>query len=449
LPSSILIIDDEPNIRRMLGSLLRAEGYEVREAESGASGVAAVVEEEPDAALMDLVMPGRTGLETLPDLLAAAPDMPVVMMSGRATLSDAVRATKLGAFHFLEKPLTPEAVLLTLRSALELRSARELNRALREELGAGEEMVGGSAAMATVRELIERVARTDARVLITGESGTGKELVAAAIHRLSARAGGPFIRVNCAAIPRDLVESELFGHEKGAFTGATERRRGRFELADGGTLLLDEVGDLSLEAQAKLLRVLETGEFERVGGSEAIQVDVRILAATHRDLRAEAAAGRFREDLFFRLHVIPIHLPPLRERVEDVAGLVEHFLARHRARMALRPPRLRPAALDALARHPWPGNIRELANIIERVVILHAGSEVGAAEIRALLAGSPAVERPDEEEGSLSDRLDAHERELIRDALREAAGNVAEAARQLRTDRANLYRRMRRLGLDR
>ncbi len=446
---SILIIDDEPNIRRMLGSLLRAEGYEVREAESGAAGVAAVREAEPDVALMDLVMPGRTGLETLPDLLAAAPGMPVVMMSGRATLSDAVQATKLGAFHFLEKPLTPEAVLLTLRSALELRRARELNRALREELGAGEEMVGGSAAMAAIRELIERVARTDARVLITGESGTGKELVAAAIHRLSARAAGPFIRVNCAAIPRDLVESELFGHEKGAFTGATERRRGRFELADGGTLLLDEVGDLSMEAQAKLLRVLETGEFERVGGSEAIRVDVRIVSATHRDLRAESAAGHFREDLFFRLHVIPIHLPPLRERTGDVPGLVEHFLARHRTRVALRPPRLLPAALEALARHAWPGNVRELANIVERVVILHAGAEVGATEIRALLAGPPDAGNRGDEAGSLSDRLDAHERELIREALREAAGNVAEAARRLRTDRANLYRRMRRLGLDR
>jgi two-component system nitrogen regulation response regulator NtrX len=447
--STILLIDDEPNIRRMLGSLLRAEGYQVREAGSARAGLEAVREAEPDAVLMDLVMPGMTGLEALPSLLAAAPHLPVVMMSGRASLSDAVRATKLGAFHFLEKPLTPEAVLLTLRSALELRQAREVNRALRAELGHGEEMVGGGEAIERVRGLIERVARSDARVLITGESGTGKELVAAAIHRQSDRARGPFIRVNCAAIPRDLVESELFGHEKGSFTGATERRRGRFELSDGGTLLLDEVGDLSLEAQAKLLRVLETGEFERVGGSEAIHVDVRTLSATHRDLRAESGAGRFREDLYFRLHVIPIHLPPLRERTEDIPALVEHFLARHRSRTALRPPRLAPGALDALARHGWPGNVRELANIVERLVILHAGCEVGAAEVRALLAASAPEAPPADEEGSLTDRLDAHERKLISDALREADDNVAEAARRLQTDRANLYRRMRRLGLDR
>jgi two-component system nitrogen regulation response regulator NtrX len=450
LSFSILIIDDEPNIRRMLGSLLRAEGYQVREAGSAREGVEAVRESEPDAALMDLVMPGTPGLDALPELLAAAPDLPVVMMSGRATLSDAVRATKLGAFHFLEKPLSPEAVLLTLRSALELRQARAVNRALRAELGEGDEMVGGSDALGRVRELVERVARSDARVLVTGESGTGKELVASAIHRLSARAAGPFIRINCAAIPRDLVESELFGHEKGAFTGATERRRGRFELSDGGTLLLDEAGDLSLEAQAKLLRVLETGEFERVGGSEPIRVDVRTLAATHRDLGAEVAAGRFREDLFFRLNVLPIHLPPLRERAEDVPALVAHFLARHRTRTALRPPHLTPAALDALARHAWPGNVRELANIVERLVILHAGSEVGAGEVRGLLAGSAIVAPPTAEvEGSLTERLDAREREMIRDALREAGENVAEAARRLRTDRANLYRRMRRLGLDR
>ncbi|HET7322527.1 MAG TPA: sigma-54 dependent transcriptional regulator, partial [Longimicrobiaceae bacterium] len=261
--SLILIVDDESNIRRMVASLLRAEGYQVREAGSAHAGLAAVRAEEPDAVLMDLMMPGQTGLEVLPEIREAAPELPVVMMSGRATLSDAVKATKLGAFHFLEKPLSPEAVLLTLRSALELRQTREVNRALREELAAQDEMVGRSEAMRWVREMIERVGPTEARVLITGESGTGKELAAAAVHRHSARAEGPFIRVNCAAIPRDLVESELFGHEKGAFTGATERRRGRFELADGGTLLLDEVGDLSPEAQAKLLRVLETGEFER------------------------------------------------------------------------------------------------------------------------------------------------------------------------------------------
>jgi two-component system, NtrC family, nitrogen regulation response regulator NtrX len=397
-------------------------------------------------------MPGESGLDVLPRVLEAAPDLPVLMMSGQASLSDAVRATRLGAFHFLEKPLTPEAVLLTLRSALELRRQRELNRALVEALGGEDEMVGRSAEIRAVGELVERVASTDARVLVTGESGTGKELVASAIHRRSARSAGPFVRVNCAAIPRDLVESELFGHEKGAFTGATERRRGRFELADGGTLFLDEVGDMSLDAQAKLLRALESGEIERVGGGEAIPVDVRVVAATNKELRSEVSAGRFREDLYFRLLVIPVHLPPLRERREDVPLLVDHFLARNRTRHGLKPPRITEAALEALTRHAWPGNIRELANTVERLAILHAGQEVGIGDVRALLAGSTTkaagAERHDEHR-SLTDRLDAVERSLILAALEEGSGSMAEAARRLKTDRGNLYRRMRRLGIER
>ncbi|HET7274684.1 MAG TPA: sigma-54 dependent transcriptional regulator [Longimicrobiaceae bacterium] len=450
--SSILIVDDEPNIRRMVASLLRSDGYRVLEADGAREGLAVITAEEPDALLMDLVMPGEGGLDALPGILEIAPELPVIMMSGKASLSDAVRATKLGAFHFLEKPLSPEAVLLTLRSALDLRQARELNRALREQLGEGEEMVGSSAPMQKLRALIERVAPTDARVLITGESGTGKELVAAAIHRHSDRAGEAFVRVNCAAIPRDLVESEMFGHERGAFTGATERRRGRFELADGGILFLDEVGDLGLDAQAKLLRALEGGSIERVGGGEPIAVDVRVLAATNKDLSAEVAEGRFREDLYFRLNVIPIHLPALRERREDIPALVQHFLERLRARNALRPPRLTQPALDALARHPWPGNIRELANIVERLMILHPATSVGAGDVRAVLAG-PESNGPtpggyaEDDDRPLSDRLDEYERRIINGALKAAEGNIAEAARRLQTDRANLYRRMRRLDL--
>lgn len=452
---TVLIVDDEANIRRMVGSLLRAEGYQVREAASGQAGLLEVQEEEPEVMLMDLIMPGATGLEVLPEIRRAAPQLPVIMMSGRATLSDAVRATKLGAFHFLEKPLAPEAVLLTLRSALELRQAWEMNRTLREQLGEDDPLVGDSEAMLRVRELIARVAATEARVLITGESGTGKELAAAAIHRLSGRSQGPFIRLNCAAIPRDLVESELFGHEKGAFTGASERRRGRFELADGGTLLLDEIGDLSMEAQAKLLRALEAGEIERVGGDQPIKIDVRIVAATNRDLKADVAAGRFREDLFFRLHVIPIHIPPLRERRSDVAQLVTYFLERYRTRNALRAPRLDESALRALERHSWPGNVRELANIVERLMILHAGADLGAAEIRTVLIGSPVspTQEPSENGASavssLNGLLEEYERRVIQSALDESAGSVAEAARRLRTDRANLYRRMRRLAIGR
>ena len=451
MSATVLIVDDEPNIRRMLGSLLRAEGYRTREASSARGALAEVQGEEPDAVLMDLYMEGGdTGLDALPRLREAAPHLPVIMMSGRASLGDAVKATKLGAYHFIEKPLTPEAVLLTLASALELRQAREINRALLQELGDGEEMVGRSPAVERVREMIARIAPTDARVLITGESGTGKEVAASLIHRGSQRVRAPYIKLNCAAIPRDLVESEMFGHEKGAFTGATERHRGRFELASGGTLFLDEIGDLSMEAQAKLLRALEAGEIERVGGSGPIRVDVRVLTATNKDLRAEVAAGRFREDLFFRLHVIPLHLAPLRERQGDVPLLIEHFLRRNQRRHGLRPPRISPAGMEALVRHPWPGNVRELANILERVSILYAGMEVGGSEIRSILAADgplpvdAAVYR-DDDDRTLSDRLDDYERQLLLGALEYADGNVAEAARKLRTDRANLYRRMRRL----
>ena len=451
----VLIVDDEANIRRMLGGLLRAEGFEVAEAPDTKEGLRMAQEFEPDAVLLDLAMPGGTGLEALPSFLEAAPGLPIIMMSGRASLSDAVQATKLGAFHFLEKPLSAEVVLITLRSALELRRAREVNRALLEEFG-HDELIGRSEPMRRVRELIARLAATDARVLITGESGTGKELAAAALHQGSRRAAAPFVRVNCAAIPRDLVESELFGHERGAFTGATERRRGRFELAGGGTLLLDEIGELSLEAQAKLLRVLESGEIERVGGSGPFPVDVRTLAATNRDLRADVLTGRFREDLFFRLEVVPLHMPPLRDRLDDIPLLVGHFLRRNRERTGLRPPLLEPVALEALADHAWPGNVRELANIVERLTIVHAGERVGDAEVARILEGSrpaPAIEPPSgtmsDTGGSLAERLDAFERDLILRALDVAEGNVAAAARDLATDRANLYRRMRRLDIPR
>ena len=466
---SVLIVDDEPNIRRMVGALLGAEGYDVRDAPDGASGAAAAADSEPDVVLLDLMMPGALdGLATLAKLREVAPDVPVVMMSGRAGLGDAVRATKLGAVNFLEKPLTPEGVLLAIASGLELRQAKRTARALREGMGLLGEMVGASPAMAHVRDLIGRVAPTDARVLITGESGTGKELVAAGIHDRSARRDRAFVRVNCAAIPRDLVESEMFGHERGAFTGATDRRIGRFELAHGGTLLLDEVGDLGAEAQAKLLRAIEAREIERVGGGRPIRVDVRIIAATNKDLRRAVAEGLFREDLFFRLNVIPLLVPPLRERAEDVPALVGHFSALHHTRTGRPAPRWTEPAMALMVRHQWPGNVRELANIVERLAILHAGQPVGEAEVREVLtvttpraaaapSGSDAsaarVTTPPDGAaavragGSLTDQLDAYERELIAAALQQAGGNVAEAARRLQTDRPNLYRRMRRLGL--
>ena len=453
--SSVLIVDDEPNIRRMVGALLASEGYEVRDAAEGTVGLQRIAESCPDVVLLDLMIPGELdGLATLARLRESVPDVPVIMMSGKAGLSDAVKATKLGAFNFLEKPLSPEGVLLALASALELRRVRREARALREDLGLAGEMIGASPAMDRVRELIGRVAPTDARVLVTGESGTGKELVASAIHLGSARRDRPFVRVNCAAIPRDLVESEMFGHEKGAFTGATDRRIGRFELAHTGTLFLDEVGDLGLEAQAKLLRAIEAREIERVGGGKPIRVDVRIVSATNRDLARAVADGSFREDLLFRLNVIPIPIPPLRERPDDIPALVAHFSAVHRTRTGRRAPQLTPAALSALTRYRWPGNVRELANIVERLGILHAGGELDEAEVLAVLPVDGGVRRaplplPDTSRlhESLTDTLDEHERTLIVRALSAAGGNVAEASRRLKTDRANLYRRMRRLNI--
>lgn len=452
---SVLIVDDEPNIRRMVGALLGSEGYEVRDAADANAGLELAIEFEPDLALLDLMMPGPTdGLELLEKLRERYPDLPVIMMSGRAGLGDAVKATRLGAVNFLEKPLTPEGVLLALASAIELRQARRERSALRADLGLVGELVGVSPALRTVREMIARVAPSDARVLISGESGTGKELVASAIHSQSGRRDKPFVRVNCAAIPRDLVESEMFGHERGAFTGATERRIGRFELAHTGTLLLDEVGELSPEAQAKLLRAIEAKEIERVGGGRPIKVDARILAATNRDLTKEVREGRFREDLFFRLNVIPLHVPPLRERPMDIPPLVAHFAAINRRRSGQAAPHWIESGITALSRYRWPGNVRELANIVERLGILHAGQEIGEREVTAVIPASEgATARPaalpdgDQLDISLNDTLDEYERLLITRALSAADGVVAEAARRLRTDRANLYRRMKRLGI--
>ncbi len=456
----VLVVDDEANLRRMLRSLLREEGWAVDEAGTAEEGLLRVAETQPDVILLDLVLPGASGLESLPRFRDEAPGTPVVMMSGEATLSDAVQATREGAFHFLEKPLGSEAVLATLRGALEVSRARDLSRVLQEELGPGAELVGRSAAIQAVKDTIRKVAPTDARVLITGESGTGKELAATAIHALSPREGRPFVRVNSAAIPTELVESEMFGHERGAFTGATQRHRGRFELAHGGTLFLDEVGDLGAGAQAKLLRTLESGVIQRVGGQETLEVDVRVLAATNRELRREVEEGRFREDLLFRLEVVVLEMPPLRERPEDIPVLVEHLRSRLRLRHGLTAPTLDDDAMEVLARHPWPGNVRELLNLLERMAILHPDEAISAHQVRHLLqsgsAGSEAAAGGsarlvpayrEEDPRSLRDRLDDYERELIGGALEAAGGNVAEAARRLQTDRGNLYRRMDRLGL--
>jgi two-component system, NtrC family, nitrogen regulation response regulator NtrX len=436
---SVLVVDDEPNIRRMLRGFLEGEGFRVTEAADGGAGVERAVTEDPDVVLLDLAMPRVDGLTALQRLVERKPRLPVVMMSGRATLQDAVAATRLGAFQFLEKPLSPEAVLATVNGAVELR--RALDRA--DPTVTTDDIVGNSAAMERVRERILQAAPTEARVLITGESGTGKELVAAAIHHLSRRARGPLVRVNSAAIPRELIESEMFGHERGAFTGAVGRRRGRFEQADRGTLFLDEVADLSLDAQAKLLRALETGRIQRVGGTQPFAVDVRVVTATNADLRAVTEAGSFREDLFYRLNVLPINVPPLRHRPEDIPSLVEHLMERLRVRQGMNPPDVGRDGLAVMARYHWPGNVRELANICERLAILHSGGRVGGDEVAELLP------RRGHEPLALADQLDSFERRQIEAALGAAGGSVAEAARILQTDRANLYRRMKRLGIER
>jgi two-component system nitrogen regulation response regulator NtrX len=463
--ATVLIVDDEPNIRRMVGALLSAEGYDIVEASTGAQGVRLAEDSDPDVVLLDLMMPGElNGMAALQRMKERRVELPVIMMSGRAGLSDAVQATKLGAVNFLEKPLTPEGVLFAIASALELRQTRRVARELREELGLAGDMVGDSPQMRRVAEMIDRVASSDARILITGESGTGKELVASAIHDASTRRDKPFIRVNCAAIPRELVESEMFGHEKGAFTGATAARIGRFELAHTGTLFLDEIGDLSADAQAKLLRAIEAKEIQRVGGNRNIHVDVRIIAATNHDLRRGVADGAFREDLYFRINVIPIALPPLREREGDIPALVRHFSLLFFRKTGQLPPAWTREAMEILSRYSWPGNVRELANIVERLAILHPGAEVTASQVMEVLTPPPpsarrvesSVDPPaisetamrSQPEGGLSEMLDSFERLTIARALDAAHGNIAEAARRLQTDRPNLYRRMKRLGME-
>jgi two-component system nitrogen regulation response regulator NtrX len=454
MTTRILIVDDEANIRRMVGALLKSEEFDVAEAANGNAALLAIPDARPDIILLDLMMPpGPDGLATLERIRAADRDVPVIMMSGKAQLADAVRAVQMGAFQFLEKPLAPESLLVAVRSAETLVRTQAENRALRQALGPQPTLVGTSSAIEHVRQLIAQVAPTEARVLILGESGTGKELVANAIHRYSPRARGPFVSVNCAAIPRDLVESEMFGHERGAFTGATDRRIGRFELADGGTLFLDEIGDLQLEAQAKLLRVLESGDIQRIGAERSQHVNIRALAATNRRLEDAVASGGFREDLYFRLNVFPIEVPPLRERLGDIPDLVSHLAARLRPR---HPPHFTDEALAALALHSWPGNVRELANIVERLTIIGGDEVTGDLVPRVLMraSGYPAATASANVAGAfadtgrgLSDRLDDMERELISSAMSAASGNIAEAARLLKTDRGNLYRRMRRLGI--
>ena len=447
--ATILIVDDEPNILTTLRRALELEDYRVDVAPSGSAALERVKRETPELVLLDVAMPGLDGLEVLGRLRTDHPELPVVMMSGHSTIETAVQATKLGAFDFVEKPISTEKLLITLANALRLTRLREENDDLRRRAGDAGAMVGHGPAMRQILETIRKTAPTSGRVLITGPNGTGKELVARALHEGSRRSAGPFVKVNCAAIPQDLIESELFGHEKGAFTGATALRRGRFEQASGGTLFLDEIGDMSLGAQAKVLRVLQEGELERVGGSETIAVDVRVIAATNKDLPAEIRAGRFREDLYYRLNVVPIEVPPLRARREDLPALVASFLTQACALHGKRPKTISQGALSLLMQHDWPGNVRELRNTVERLVILTEHDAIDEADVQGVLPQVKAVRGRYQPGVALRDLMATAERELILAALEEHGGNVAKAASALQLERSHLYKKLRALGIER
>ena len=453
---AVLTVDDDAAIRRQLRGVLEDEGHEVGEARGAAEAYEALEKRRWDAVLLDLTMPGEHGLDALTRIREHSPDTAVVIVSGESTLENAVKAGQRGAFDFVPKPVRdPEHLLEVLREAVKLtRLRRGSAKPSSTAVAGGDEAAGEDAEQAIVgqcpavdrlREQIRRVAPSNGRVLITGENGSGKELAALAIHQLSKRASGPFVKLNCAAIPKDLLESELFGYEKGAFTGAVGSKKGRLEMADDGTLFLDEIGDLALEAQAKLLRALETGEIERVGGTRTAKVDVRLIAATNKDLAAEVKSGEFREDLYFRLNVLPVVVPPLRERKADVARLAQHFLARFTEAEGRGPMTLSDDARELLEEYHWPGNVREMRNLMERAVVLVNGDSISAADLNPWLE-SP----PDEgEDAGLKGKVARSEIESIRRALDAAEWNVTQAAAGLGIDRTNLHRKMRKYGIAR
>lgn len=450
----ILVVDDEKNIRTSLEGILRDEGYRARGIPTGEDLLKQVAQAAPDLVILDVWLPGMDGIQALTGLKRLHPELPVIMISGHGTVETAVKATRLGAYDFIEKPLSLERTVLAVRNALDRQRLEQENRALRQTLERRYEIVGESPAVQSLRAQIQSAAPSHGRVLIRGESGTGKELIARAIHRQSLRADKPFVEVNCAAIPDELIESELFGHEKGAFTGATTKRRGKFELADGGTIFLDEVGDMSLKTQAKVLRALEEQTFERVGGTEALTVDVRVIAASNKNLEEEIQHGNFREDLFYRLNVIPFEVSPLRERTEDTPLLAEHFLCLFSEEYGKRVKRLSPEALKLLLQHPWPGNVRELRNVIERMVIMVPRDTIAHYDVAPSLRARPGAtpESPAESaqdwDGTLREARDRFEREFILRRLAEAHWNITRTAERLAIERSNLHRKMKAYGIE-
>lgn len=455
MPSeTILIIDDEESIRRTLSDVLRDEGYSVVTASSGKEGLELLMDAQPELVLLDIAMPGMDGIETLGRIKDARPDLPVIMISGHGTIETAVKTTKMGAYDFIEKPISLERVSLAVRHGLEEQRLREENESLRRRMEKRYEIVGESPVIKSLKQQIALAGPSNGWVLIHGESGVGKELVARAIHRASRRSSGPFIEVNCAAIPQDLIESELFGHEKGAFTGAASQKRGKFELADGGTIFLDEIGDMSLATQAKVLRVLEGQEFQRVGGTKTLRVDVRVIAASNKDLATEIKKGAFREDLYYRLNVIPIEVPPLRERLEDIPILVRHFLSEFASEYGQKPKTIEDNAIELFLRYPWPGNVRELRNIIERLIIMTPAQVIRRSDLPLPLSAASARPEPVLAEAApripetLREARAAFEKDFILRKLKEHNGNVSKTAEAIGMERSNLHRKMRALGID-
>ena len=455
---SILVVDDEAGVRGSLVGILGDEGYATEAVESGEAALTALESRRYDLLLLDVWLPGMDGLEVLARVRTLDPDVPVVVISGHGSIETAVKAVRMGAQDFVEKPLALEKTLLVVKNALRQRKLEVENRALKEQVEHRWVMVGESPVLHALRADISQAAPSNGRVLIFGENGTGKELVARNIHHLSLRSAGPFVEVNCAAIPEELIESELFGHTRGAFTGALTAKKGKFELADGGTLFLDEVGDMTLKTQAKVLRVLQEQKVEPVGGTATITVDVRVIAATNKNLEEEIRRGTFREDLFFRLNVIPFHVAPLRERREDIPLLARHFIAELSAEYGKRPKELTREALDLLVAQPWPGNVRELRNIIERLVIMTSGDRIEARHLPASLVGAaPGAGEPSSAAGSLTGlssdfpslaaAREDFEKRYIWKKYQECGGNMSRTADALQVERSNLYRKMKAYGL--
>ena len=452
MKARILVVDDEAEIRRSVRMILEYEGYDVQEASSGPEALALVEREPPDLVFLDIKMPGVDGLEVLEKIKQTNETLPVVIISGHGTVSTAVEATKLGAFDFIEKPLASERVLVTIKNALDRTRLQDENRSLKRAAEARYQMVGDSPVLRHIWDAIKRAAPTNATVLLLGESGVGKELIARAIHRNSLRSRERFVQVNCAAIPEELIESELFGHEKGSFTGATEKQIGKFEQADRGTIFLDEVGDMSAKTQAKVLRVLQEGEVERLGSARTIKVDVRVIAATNKDLEAEIERGSFREDLYFRLSVIPITVPPLRERREDIPALVRHFADLFSRDNNRRAQRFTPAALEVMQKARWKGNVRELRNTVERLLIMTPGDTIDADDLRDVVRAETKIavaETPGNHvaPGTLREFKELAERKFLVEKLRENAWNISKTAEIIGTPRSNLYKKLEQYGI--